>query len=193
MRPLMQLTAPGARVCVVSWQDEIWCGAAHEWASRHRRPSSARVPCAVITVAIVHNDARTQGHAMKKGRGGASVVAGYRLLWKANLTWHRSLMGMRCYGKVCCFGRNCTNSPWWRYTPTPRWALPTQERHVRMVRSCVVTQLTCPASQEGRRRHSFRDSETGSPNETALGLPGCGGLTDLWWDQHKDKYTGGMN
>ena len=169
--------------------DEIWCGAAEEWVAQqqmvlHRNRWGTRVTCAVVTVPIVHNDARTQQYVRS-----ASAKSGFRVLWKSGLTWPRSLMGNKCYNRVCCIGRNCSSHSWWRYTPWPGWRLPSSEEYIQRMRACVVMDLACPTHH---RRPKALSVLPGTAVRTADKLTGCGGLTDLWWDEHRDTYTGGM-
>jgi hypothetical protein len=158
--------------------DEIWCGAADEWVALHS--PRTRVSCAVLTVPVVHDDTRTQQY-----KTGAMYKAGFRVLWKSGLMWPRSCIGKNCYARECCTGRNCTTHSWWRYTPSPGWTLPTSEEYVTRVRACAVTKLACPS-------RSLLQPQLEGGARAGDGMFGCGNLTDLWWDEHRDTYTGGI-
>ena len=173
--------------------DEVWCGAAAEWldvsrpavnkwgGSSHRtrdrlvlekaegsRPQTPerRVPCAVVTLPIVHDDTRTQGNS---NAAQARIMDGFKTLHHAGLRWPQSLINM---GK--CRGRNCTPHRWWRYAPTPRWPLPVSEASIEKIRACVTTKLACGLHQSFPPPSGIMDG-SGST---------CEGLADVWWDEN---------
>lgn len=165
--------------------DEIWCGAADEWVRLLGTPRSPRrVPCAVVTLPVVHEDSRTQGASL----GPERIRLGHRLLWKAGLRWNNAMVGKECMSKVCCRGRNCSEHSWWRYTPWPGWKLPTTVELIHKVRACVATRLACPSYPRPHRRTLAGEARPAAAPDL---IPGCGGLTDLWWEETKDTWSGG--
>ena len=213
--------------------DEVWCGAAEEWVEALRRDTrggatAVRPSCAIITVPVVHDDSHTQRQAGQSMHD--RYRAGARLLFKAGLFSNRAFVGRGCWYQQCCFGRNCSSHPWWRYVPKPRWELPTSRTALESVRSCAVAggptchnrRLTVRGgggggvlgtrkpSEAGPRHRGRRQTmlspptANGTPNATVGSavdeespapwtdaITGCGGLTDVWWDTHRDTYDGG--
>ena len=153
--------------------DEIWCGAAEEWAAavtptRARgRNATRRSSCVVIPLPLIHDDTRSQGH----GHDRSYVLSGFRVLSYSGLRFPQSMVGRSCHG------RNCTPHRWWRYTPRLKWALPDTLDRIERVRACVATQLFCPGDSSPPPSSSY-----GLININ--GTSDCAGLTDLHWDTY---------
>ena len=152
--------------------DAIWCGAAAEWAAHQN--ATSRPACAVITVPVAHDDTRSL-----VARSAAHVSDSFHLLWLAKirhpLRW--SLGG----DEAKCHRHNCSRHPWFLFSPSPNWHLPTDEQGLRQVHACAV------AREDGAGVGTC----AAAPSESAVGRPltqprlPCDGMTSLYWSTHE--------
>lgn len=198
MQPLVQKIALlQLHLEVETGPDAIWCGAAAEWAAEQSRGVSrgtaagvqlVREACALLTVPIGHDDTRSL-----VARTASHVEAGFVLLFRARI---RRPLRDSLGETPRCYRHNCSMHRWFRYSPSPNWALPTDETGLRQIHACVVRrELGGGQCHRGRHAHGEEEVTTSTmrlelrhelrAQEAARRASSCDGMHQLYWSTHE--------